>query len=141
MKQITQCNLKPQISTLGSYLWKIIVAMGITFLSMVMVSCTTISDSPVAPSPEVKSNQDSLPNSLADNVLEEVSSQTEIYTKKLSIIEANRETWSDGCLGLGQLNEFCTQALVEGWRIIISDGDQTWTYRSDLEGQNLRLER
>ena len=141
MKQITQCNLKPQIPILASYLWKIIVAVGITSLSIMMVSCTTISDSPVTPSPEVKSSQDSLPNSLANSVIEEVSSQTEISPKKLSIIETRRETWSDGCLGLGQLNELCTQALVEGWQIIISDGDQTWTYRSDLEGQNLRLER
>lgn len=141
MNKINQRNLRTRIPTLATYLWAIIVAAGIMSLSIVMVSCTAVENPPITPSPEVPQKQESLSNSLANHVLEEVSNQTKIPLKNLSIIEANRETWSDGCLGLGQPNELCTQALVEGWQIIISDSNQTWTYRTDLGGQNLRLER
>ena len=141
MEQINWRNIMNQITTSASYLWAIILIAGIMSLSIVMVSCTAVENPPVTPAPEIPQTQESLSNSLANHVLEEVSSQTKIPFKNLSIIEANRETWSDGCLGLGQPNELCTQALVEGWQIIISDSNQTWTYRTDLGGQNLRLER
>lgn len=42
-------------------------------------------------------------------------------------------------MGLGT-DEVCTQALVEGWQITLSDGSQTWSYRIDSEGLVLRLE-
>lgn len=85
--------------------------------------------------------QESLPSDLSNLVLGELSSQTKIPVKNLTIVAAKRETWSNGCLGLPKLNEFCTQMLVEGWRITIGDGEQTWVYRTDLSGENIKLEQ
>ena len=85
--------------------------------------------------------QESLPSDLGNLVLEDVSSQTKIPVKNLTIVAAKRETWSNGCLGLPKLNEFCTQILVEGWRITIGDGKKNWVYRTDLSGTNIKLEQ
>jgi len=52
----------------------------------------------------------------------------------------SRKTWPDGCLGLPRPDEFCTRALVEGWRITLSDGRRTWVYRTDSEGRVIRLQ-
>ena len=86
-------------------------------------------------------DQESLSSNLGNLVLEDLSNQTKIPVKNLTIVAAKRETWSNGCLGLPKPNEFCTQMLVEGWRITIEDGKKTWVYRTDLSGKNIKLEQ
>lgn len=81
-----------------------------------------------------------LPRSVANTVRRDLSRRVGIPPEKLKIIKYSRETWSDGCLGLGGLNELCSAALVPGWRITLSDGRSSWVYRTDLEGLVLRLE-
>jgi hypothetical protein len=57
-------------------------------------------------------------------------------------------TWSDGCLGLAESGELCTDALVPGWAIWIYVIDAkaeirdqaTYQYRTDLEGNAVRFE-
>ena len=57
-----------------------------------------------------------------------------------SVISASgeRETWQDGCLGLGRPTEGCTQALVEGYRVTIAIGSATYEVRTDLEARIAR---
>ncbi|MGH2412285.1 MAG: hypothetical protein ACRDEA_01020 [Microcystaceae cyanobacterium] len=43
-------------------------------------------------------------------------------------------------MGIAQSGEMCTQALVEGWRVVVSDGQKNWIYRTDGEGRVIRLE-
>lgn len=81
-----------------------------------------------------------LPRSVANAVLQDLSCRVGIPARLLRITEFSRQTWPDGCLGLPQPDAFCTQALVEGWRITLSDGRQTWVYRTDSQGRVLRLE-
>jgi hypothetical protein len=56
----------------------------------------------------------------------------------LSVLRYSRETWSDGCFGLGGAAELCLFALVEGWAVEVQDGDQTWVYRTDLAATHFR---
>jgi hypothetical protein len=70
-----------------------------------------------------------------------LSQKTDISVNRLQIQAAQRQTWTDGCLGLATPGELCTQALVEGWRIILTDNQKTWVYRTDSSGTNLRLEK
>lgn len=81
-----------------------------------------------------------LPSSVANAVLEDLSRKVGIPAGELKIIKYSRETWSDGCLGLGTLVEQCLQAQVEGWRVTLSNGRFSWVYRTDLKGLVLRLE-
>ena len=83
---------------------------------------------------------DLLPSEIVKAIRQVLSEQTGIPSKKLKVIQASRKTWSDGCLGLARSDEFCTLALVEGWRVVISDGTQKWIYRTDEQGYNIRLE-
>ena len=88
--------------------------------------------------------QPAIVNSLSDRVasavITEVSKQTGIPTKNLKITQYSRQTWSNGCLGLSKPGEICTQALVEGWRVVVSGNKCTWVYRSNRNGRILRLE-
>jgi hypothetical protein len=73
-------------------------------------------------------------------VITEVSKQTKIPANQLKITQYSRQTWSNGCLGISKPGEICTQALVEGWRIVVSGNNRTWVYRSNRNGRILRLE-
>jgi hypothetical protein len=82
-----------------------------------------------------------LPPRIANAVRQNLSRQTGIALGKLKITQFSQETWSDGCLGLPKSGEFCTQALVPGWRVVVSSGNKTWAYRTNSTGQVLRLEK
>lgn len=81
-----------------------------------------------------------LPAQVANAVRRDASSRTGIALGKLKITESKQETWPNGCLGLAEPDQICTQALVEGWRVVVSDGQKTWVYRTDGAGKVVRLE-
>jgi hypothetical protein len=58
----------------------------------------------------------------------------------IQVVSATEQMWPDGCLGLPRGKEACTMAIVPGWRIEVTDGRQTWVYRTDKTGRTLRLE-
>jgi len=95
-----------------------------------------------SPIPEVsvspKEETPTLTPNVTQVILAEVSRQTQIPSDRLSISDAIAKTWPDGCLGLAKPDELCSQALVPGWQVTVSDGSQTWVYRSDRTGQNIR---
>ena len=83
---------------------------------------------------------ESLSDRVSKSVIADVSKRTKIPTAKLKITRYSRQTWSNGCLGISKPDEICTQALVEGWRVVVSGNNRTWVYRSDRNGRILRLE-
>jgi len=48
--------------------------------------------------------------------------------------------WPDGCLGLAEEGQICTQALVPGHRVTVNAGDEERVYRVNLEGTIIREE-
>lgn len=83
---------------------------------------------------------ENLSDRVAKAVIADLSGQTKIPSDKLKITQYSRKTWSNGCLGLAKADEICTQALVEGWRVVVSGNNRTWVYRSDRSGRIVRLE-
>ncbi|AFZ29391.1 hypothetical protein Glo7428_0807 [Gloeocapsa sp. PCC 7428] len=81
-----------------------------------------------------------IPRQVADAVRQDIAQRENIPVSRLRVTQSSQQTWSDGCLGLAQADEFCTQALVEGWRVTVSDGRSTWVYRTDSSGRVLRRE-
>jgi len=81
-----------------------------------------------------------LPPQVAAAVRQDLSKQTGIAVGKLKITEFSRQSWPNTCLGLVKEGEVCGQMIVEGWRVVLSDGKQTWVYRSDRTGKVLRRE-
>lgn len=82
-----------------------------------------------------------LPSQVANAVKADLSRRVGIPAEKLKMTKYSQESWPNGCLGISKPDELCSQALVEGWRITLSDGCKTWIYRSDRQGRVLRLEK
>ncbi len=81
-----------------------------------------------------------LPESVSQAVIQEVSNMTNIDPNKLKILNYSQTSWPDGCLGLPNPGEFCTQAFVEGWQVVVGNSDKEWIYRTNANGNYLRLE-
>jgi hypothetical protein len=109
----------------------ILVSTGI-FMLMSLLSLLLAPPSLASPEP---------PNSVIAATRQDLSRKTNISVNRLQIQAAQPQTWPDGCLGLATPGEFCTQALVQGWRIVLTDKQKTWVYRTDSSGTNLRLEK
>ncbi|KJH70732.1 hypothetical protein [Aliterella atlantica] len=86
------------------------------------------------------SSRGQLPARLANAVILDLSKRTGIAPGRLQVTQSSRQTWSDGCLGLARPDEICTQALVDGWRVVVSNNRRTWVYRTDSTGRVLRLQ-
>ncbi|MEG4168781.1 MULTISPECIES: hypothetical protein [unclassified Microcoleus] len=82
-----------------------------------------------------------LPATVAAAVRRELSDSTGIAADKLKVTESSERSWPNTCLGLSKADEICGQMIVEGWRVVVSDGRQTWVYRTNARGNILRLEK
>ncbi|MEG3847316.1 hypothetical protein QT971_29135 [Microcoleus sp. herbarium19] len=85
--------------------------------------------------------QAQLPATVAAAVRQDLSRSTGIAADKLKVTESSRKSWPNTCLGLATTDEICGQMIVEGWRVVVSDGRQTWVYRTNARGNILRLEK
>jgi len=92
---------------------------------------------------QIQSNQsnNTLPAPIANRVKKDLANRTGIAPGKLKITNYSQETWPNGCLGISEPDQICTQALVPGWKISVTDGQKTWVYRTDNSGRNVRMEQ
>lgn len=80
------------------------------------------------------------PDSLKDILLCQVNQLSGINKNILKVVGAQSRTFSDMCLGLGQENESCASATVEGWEVVVEAGQLRWIYRIDNSGDTYRLD-
>lgn len=104
-----------------------------------------IADTGLIPAPSIQDEPTEivtaeLPPEVQTAVLNEAVKRTSKTASALSIVSARSQTWSDGCLGLAQPNELCTQVITPGWQVVVTDGTESWTYRTDDSGALVRLE-
>ncbi len=96
---------------------------------------------PIPDEVEKLSNQtEKIPNDIVEVVRQDLASQIGIATEKIKVSEVSQETWPNTCLGLPKNDELCGQRLVEGWRLVLSDGEGKWVYRTDNGGKLMRVE-
>lgn len=88
----------------------------------------------------VSSNNPTLPPEVQSAVFKDTVNRTSKTVDALRVVEAEPQNWTDGCLGLAKPEEICTQAIVPGWRVIVSDGMREWNYRTNDSGSLVKLE-
>jgi hypothetical protein len=84
--------------------------------------------------------EETLSAELQQVVLNRVGQQQNLPPAQLRISKAVAMDWPDACLGLAAGDEFCAQMLTPGWAITVTDGQQTWQYRIDLDATQIKLE-
>lgn len=81
-----------------------------------------------------------IPSNIIDAARQDLGDKISISPKEIKVVKFSQETWPNTCLGLAQTDELCGQRLVEGWRIVLSHGNDIWIYRTDNRGNLMRVE-
>ncbi|MEC4819549.1 MAG: hypothetical protein SAK29_40710 [Scytonema sp. PMC 1069.18] len=82
---------------------------------------------------------DRLPVSVVSGIRQDLLNRQIPLKGQLKVVRYSQETWRNGCLGLPRPNELCTQALVPGWRVTVTDSSQRWVYHTNQNGSFVRL--
>lgn len=73
-------------------------------------------------------------------VLHHAAQHSRMPSSNLRVVDAQLHTWPDNCLGLSNSGVSCTQMPVPGWQVAVANGQQRWTYRTDVSGSVIKLE-
>lgn len=82
-----------------------------------------------------------VPTELLDSILKDLAERTGAAPEKISVIQAQAIVWNDGSLGCPQPGVMYTQALVNGYLVILEVGDQKYDYRAAETGYFFLCER
>jgi putative hemolysin len=61
-----------------------------------------------------------------------------VAMSQVLVLSAHEREWPNGCLGLEQAGEMCTQALVPGWEVTVQAKGMTHIYRTNENGTVIR---
>lgn len=82
-----------------------------------------------------------VPAELLDPILKDLAERTGAAPEKISVIQAQAIVWNDGSLGCPQPGVMYTQALVNGFWVILEVGEQKYDYRAAETGYFFLCER
>lgn len=68
-----------------------------------------------------------------------LTDMTGLPADKLTLISTEAVTWPDGCLGVQRAGVVCTQALVEGFKIVIEADGEQYEFHTNEDGSAVVL--
>jgi hypothetical protein len=81
-----------------------------------------------------------LPPDVALNVQNQISQTLGVAIENMQITEVEKMDWPNGCLGLPQGDEVCTEAITPGWLLTFNIDGKEYKYRVDKTGTVIRQE-
>jgi hypothetical protein len=79
-----------------------------------------------------------MPQAIRDPILKEAAALAKLDREQLVIVRAESVVWNDGSLGCPEPEMMYTQALVNGYWVVIDASGQNYDFRVDNRG-NFRL--
>ena len=77
----------------------------------------------------------SLPASITDPIVADAATRLGVDPSAVNIVEARAETFSDGSLGCPEPGMMYTQALVDGYQVIVEANGTQLDYRGSAPGR------
>jgi hypothetical protein len=81
------------------------------------------------PTGETRTVPSEIPQKILDPILKEAASLAKVARDQLVIVRAESVIWNDGSLGCPEPGMGYTQALVNGYWVVIKGGGQTFDFR------------
>jgi hypothetical protein len=75
-----------------------------------------------------------VPQAILDPILKEAAALAKVDREQLVIVRAESVVWNDGSLGCPEPGNMYTEALVNGYWVIIRSRGQTYDFRADSRG-------
>jgi len=90
---------------------------------------------PSYPSPSYPNDNSSVTLTPAEQAaLTHLSETLGLPVDQISLISTESVTWPDGCLGVQKMGVMCTQAMVEGFRIVFEANGREYEVHTDATG-------
>jgi hypothetical protein len=99
--------------------------LGFSLFAMLFVLGACSSGS--TPSPSLGG---ALPARLVADIVTDAASRAGVERDAVTVVSAEARTWSDGSLGCPEPGMYYTQALVDGYQVIVSVGGKEYDYRA-----------
>ena len=115
--------------------WIIVLVLTGVFLAACGTSRTNVPATQVNPD-----LQNVLPPDVAVNVQNQISQNLGVAVETVKITQVEKMDWPDGCLGLPQGDEVCTEAITPGWLLTFNIDGKEYKYRVDKTGTVIRQE-
>lgn len=84
--------------------------------------------------------EDVLPPDVALNIRNQVSAILGVPVESIQLQSLEPAEWPNGCLGLPEPEEACTEAITPGWSLVFTADGQEYKFRADQTGTVIRQE-
>lgn len=84
-------------------------------------------------------NAQKLPEKVREAVLNAASRRLNVSVTQLTIIQAQKRDWKNGCLEIADNDTVCSQAIVPGWRVVVGTKGQALVYHTNVRGSVVRI--
>ena len=88
----------------------------------------------------VASLADMVPPDVATNIQNKVSEILGVPVESIQFRSVEAQEWPNGCLGLPEPDEACTEAITPGWLVVFVADGQEYRFRVDQTGTVIRRE-
>ncbi|MFH5823783.1 hypothetical protein [Georgenia sp. AZ-5] len=75
-----------------------------------------------------------VPETVAEAAVADLTARLGSGDAPVRVVLAQRETFPDGSLGCPRPGHLYTQALVDGYRVVLARGDREWLYTAGPDG-------
>ena len=75
-----------------------------------------------------------VPQELIDSILSDVATATGTDVAEVTVIQSESKRWSSGALGCPEPGQMYTQAIVDGYQVVIEYGEERFDYRATVDG-------
>ena len=82
-----------------------------------------------------------VPDELLDKILADLEQRTGADRSEFRVLQAQAVQWNDGALGCGEPGQVYTQAIVDGYRVVVEYASQTFDYHAAANGYFKLCER
>ena len=93
---------------------------------------------PLSTTGETPPMKGQVPQAILDPILKEAAALTKLDREQLVIVRAESVVWNDGSLGCPEPGMMYTQALLNGYWVVIDAAGQNYDFRVDSRG-NFRV--
>ncbi|HMA98967.1 MAG TPA: hypothetical protein VKO38_05880 [Wenzhouxiangella sp.] len=111
-------------------------------LAAVMVTACSVEPTPSQTDRSAQPHQENQPlggstdiQNLTDIALADLAQRLAVDRQLLQVVDASSVTWSNGALGCPAPGGSYTQALVEGFHLVLTDGSAEYHYHASSAGK------
>ena len=109
------------------------------FADLVLAACGNDGAETVA-TQVIPALENALPADVALNIRNQVSAILGVPVESIQLESVEQTDWPNGCLGLPEPEEVCTEVITPGWLLAFSADDQEYRFRADQTGSVIRQE-